>query len=712
MEGEGMTHTDLGTAVIEPLSTITAGSFVDLSFCYTAGHPIDESGYVKIVFRSSIDMGTPQFESPSAPNYCTVLTSGECTIEPRWDPKGHLRSYGRALYLKVTNGYLGRNEQILVRFGDTSHGSRGWQAPSACDDAFELRTFVDPIATYRFKQLSHSPQLRIVAGMPARALCIAPSQVNLDEPFHCSVKLEDKWGNPISTPSIWEHPGFTTAGWKTVTARNILTGLQPESNPINVCASDEGASRYWADFHGQTGETGGIRTAEEYFTFARDVGLLDICCHQPNAFQIPDDVWTTLNKLSQRFNHPGKFVTFPGYEWSGNTPLGGDRNVFYKTEGGAILRSSYELVPDETSAFPLAPTADDLFCALREDSIPPSFVFAHVGGRYANLAMHDEETEVAIEIHSSWGTFEWMIEDALMRGYRIGFCANSDGHKCRPGASYPGAKEFGSLGGLTCVLAESLDRQHIFKAMKARHFYATTGHRPILDVLLKTPDGRQAIMGDVLEPGALRATLAVQAVGTAPIERIDVFNGLENIRHYRPYTHEDLGQRLKITWQGAEIRGRNRRVLWNGSLNLAGNAITDIQPINFWDANNQPELKDESHVHWKSSTTGGNAGLIMTLRDQDRGTLHIKTTQGDVTYRLDEVGLDPLNWDFGGLGKQLIIQRLPDGNSPRSMSFELPMETLHEGDNPIYVRMSQEDGHIAWSSPIYIVNTKHPLDGE
>ena len=92
------------------------------------------------------------------------------------------------------------------------------------------------------------------------------------------------------------------------------------------------------------------------------------------------------------------------------------------------------------------------------------------GGGHADMAMHTEGVEVAMEVHSAWGTFQWPVDDALKRGYRIGICANSDGHKTRPGASHPGASTFGSLGGLTCVLAKKLDRKNIHDAMKKTPF--------------------------------------------------------------------------------------------------------------------------------------------------------------------------------------------------------------------------------------------------
>src|SRR3712207_5847843 len=61
-------------------------------------------------------------------------------------------------------------------------------------------------------------------------------------------------------------------------------------------------------------------------------------------------------------------------------------------------------------------------------------------------------------------------------GARVGgvVVANSDGHKGRQGASHPGALQFGSYGGLTCVLARGLTRAGVFDALRRRHHYATS----------------------------------------------------------------------------------------------------------------------------------------------------------------------------------------------------------------------------------------------
>jgi hypothetical protein len=452
-----MQQIDLGVAHVEPNAPIVAGSFATITYTYEAGHPIDDSGFIRVAFRNVGDFGAPQFADPRAPNYCSVATSGDCRIKPRWDPKGHTRPWWQALYLQIAGGYLDRGERIVVTFGDRSEGSPGWQMQTFREDTFEFKTWVDPIATYTFKELPTSPTLTIVAGTPERAVCIAPSQTLAKAPFAYALRLEDRWGNPTGPVLRFRHPGWEAPGVRTVSAVDERTGLSACSNPIEVLDRAPALQRFWADFHGQTEETCGTNTIEDYFAFARDVGLLDIVAHQGNDFEVSDAFWKTINATTARFHVPGELVTFPGYEWSGNTPLGGDRNIYFVAEGGRIVHSSVDLLPGQRSAYPTADTAAELFDALRTQGGPAAFAFAHVGGRYADLSMHDPEIELAVEIHSAWGTFEWLAQDALRLGYRIGICANSDGHKCRPGSSYPGSGEFGSLGGLTCVLAPELD---------------------------------------------------------------------------------------------------------------------------------------------------------------------------------------------------------------------------------------------------------------
>ena len=180
-------------------------------------------------------------------------------------------------------------------------------------------------------------------------------------------------------------------------------------------------------------------------------------------------------------------------------------------------------------------------------------VFAHVGGRYDDMHRHDAAVERAVEVHSAWGTFEWLLHDAFRLGYRLGVVCNSDGHKGRPGASYPGASLFGAYGGLTCLLARALTREAIWEALRQRHHYGTTGARMLLQVQLHfvrpatrfledpqlgpaaTETISTVMMGDIVQTTDREATVAIEVLASAPIEKIELRNGLEVVETIRPY---------------------------------------------------------------------------------------------------------------------------------------------------------------------------------
>lgn len=690
---------NVGNACIDTTLPVVAGSYQTISYTFKAGHAIDDTGYVKIVFRYAGDFGTPQFSEPEKPNYCTVSTNGDCRIEPRWDTKGHIRPWGKALYLKVMGGFLNRGDSITVIFGDKRQGSPGWRMQTFCETSFEFKTLVDPYATYRFKEVEKSPEMEIIPGEPVKAVCIAPSQVLTGEPFTVFLRLEDRWGNAIGSARKHKKTASGVEKIDTVVVTDTETGLSAESNPFRVVSALPDKKQWWADFHGQSEETIGSNTIENYFRYAQECSVLDIAAHQGNDFQITDEFWEKVNSTTKNFNEPGKFVTFPGYEWSGNTPLGGDRNIYFKHEGKEIFRSSHDLLPMGKSEFSSAPTARELFTKLKPEN---SFAFAHVGGRYADVSMHKEDVEVAMEIHSAWGTFEWLVEDALKCGYRIGICANSDGHKGRPGASYPGANKFGSYGGLTCVLAPVLDRNHIFEALHARHFFATTGHRPIFNVSLKS-DEKVAIMGDIVNNCGREFGIHIEYQGTAAVEYLEIYRGTEVDKCIYFNQQSESGNRIKIIWSGAERRGRDRQTIWDGELLVSGNSIKHLVPVNFWNADKQPQQKSKQLVTWESITTGGLSGVILALDYKKQGTIEINTKQGKYACNVSDINSIPQQTDFGGLGKRLAVNRLPDyGLTCRNIDLNLNLKSPNGGEDPIFVKIVQEDGHMVWSSPIYV----------
>ncbi len=735
----------MGSARIDPQGEFEAGSFQSFTLTYTAGYfGIDDTGSIKIVHRFASDMGRPQFTDPGGWNYTTVEASNGAVLEVKYDGKMNIRPWDKTLFVRVVRGFLREGDRIIVRFGDRRQGSPGIRVQTFHEPTFEFRVLVDAWATYSYVELPLQPQIAVVAGPPVAYKAVLPTMRRAGETFRLGFKGEDQWGNPSyrvsgtfalkanrdvkGLPATVEmHAGEYSTAIDNLSVESpgdlvieVFDGNGARacvSNPLRIVESSP-LLPYWADLHGQSEETIGTNPARDLIEFGRDRAFLDAMSHQGNDFQITTAFWEQLNELTREYNRDGSFVIFPGYEWSGNTGLGGDRNVMFMHEGRQIHRSHHALVEDLSDVGSDANSAEDLFEALKgEDCV----VFAHIGGRYADIAMaHDARIERAVEVHSDWGTFEWLLHDAFEQGYRVGILANSDGHKGRHGASHPGASLFGAYGGLSCILARSLTRADIFDALRRRHHYATTGCRLLLDVrarfdtdaMLHEQDPnlgpaacsavREAMMGDILRHAGRSVSLDVDILSSVPIERVEIRNRLETLETFRPYAADRLGRRIRVVWEGAEYRGRGRQTVWDGSCSLGGNGFERIVPVNMWNLDRKVVQTDPATVRWSALTTGGFGGFDAWLSDPQAGTLEIDTALVKARVNIADIGREDLVFEAGGIGRRIRIFRLPDGNSHCRVNIERRLDLVSGRDNALYVCATLEDGHLAWSSPIYI----------
>jgi hypothetical protein len=734
----------MGSIELVTPGPFVAGSYAELVLVYTAGtFGIDDTGMVKVSWRTTSDLSKPQFDQPAAPNFTTVEASNGAKLDV-WFDRLNIRPYANTLLIRVGRGYLRAGDTLTIRFGDRRQASPGLRLQTNVEKNVELRTAVDAFAAYEFCELPRQPAFDLVAGPVVRWKAILPSLALVGEPFRLALVAEDMWGNPTEDASgtldlmasrplaglpgrITIAPGdgprvienLVANGAGDVDLRVSTFGrFLARANPLRVVTAAP-LRRYWADLHGQSGETIGMGTAEDYFRYARDKAFVDMVGHQGNDFQITDAFWQQLNELTAQFDRPGKFVCLPGYEWSGNTGMGGDRNVFFRREGRPIRRSSHILVEGATSTEAVY-TADKLFAALAGEDCR---VIAHVGGRYADVKYaHDGRIERTVEVHSSWGTFEWLLHDALAMGYRVGVVCHSDDHKGRPGATTPGASTFGAIGGLSCYFMPELTRDALFEALRTRRHYGTTGTRLYLDVrgtfdrevtgFSEDPQlgpaqefsVREAMMGDIIRPNAVPMRLVVEAIGTAPLERVDVLHGVEVVQSARPFAAADLGRRVRVLWQGAEYRGRGRETIWQGKLAVSGNRIARFLPVNFLNPERTvEETAAGAALAWTSVTTGNLAGIDLWLDEARAGGLRIDTNVVSGAVDLAQLDDGTIAFDGGGLGRRLSVYRLPEHDWSRRLTLEHHVVFSGGADLPVYVRVTQADGHQAWSSPIYLI---------
>ena len=691
-----------------------------------------------------------QFTDPKAQGYTTVEASNGATLEAKWEFKRNIRPWSRSLYIGVVKDFLAPGDTITIRFGDRRHGSPGIRVQTYCESEFEFRVFADPIATYDYVALPESPKIchragaRACIGAPCCRRWCAPasrsgcrSRPTTNGAIPPTSSIARCGSRPIGrsracrrrlrfAPGAFAADGRRACGCSgPATARSACSTTAGQelcrANPLRVVPKDAPLVHFWGDTHGQSNETLGTNTAREYFEFGRDKAFLDVMGHQGNDFQITGAFWRELNALTREFDSAGPLRVHPGLR------------VVGQHRGG---RRPQRALPARGRDHPPLLARPDRRCGRhrrRERRTPTRrtscsrsskgkdcVVVAHVGGRYADIKYAHDPMETAVEVHSAWGTFEWILRDAFEKNYRVGIVANSDGHKGRPGACYPGASFFGSYGGLTCFLAERLDRDAIFEAMRRRRHYATTGNRAFLSVTAELASEAEVFLRD---PAAGPHTLGAYAPAVDGRHRprrrrrgrsrhrgggLGADRASRHLRRARarsrpcaPMRPSDLGARVRLVYEGAEYRGRARTTTWDGSLTVEGTRILRTAVINNWNLDRGIQRQDATSLAFKAVTTG-NYGAIDLWLEHATGKLAFKTAPVSGEAAIAELGVEPRVFAAGGLERAVKLQRLPEVMTEPRMALRRRIKLRPTGDTRLYVRVQQEDGHRMWSSPIYL----------
>ena len=184
----------MGAMKLTPAGPFVAGAYAELTLTYTAGtFGIDDTGMVKISWRTTSDMSKPQFDKPAAPNFTTVEASNGAKLEV-WFDRLNIRPYANTLLIRVGPGYLRAGDTLTVRMGDRRQGSPGYRLQTNCEARVELRTSIDAFATYEFTELPQQPSFALVPGPAAQWKTIWPSLAVIGEPFRLAIVAEDGSG--------------------------------------------------------------------------------------------------------------------------------------------------------------------------------------------------------------------------------------------------------------------------------------------------------------------------------------------------------------------------------------------------------------------------------------------------------------------------------------------------------------------------------------
>lgn len=441
--------------------------------------------------------------------------------------------------------------------------------------------------------------------------------------------------------------------------------------------------------------------------------------------------WQEVQSATKKFNRPGDFVTFPGYEWQGDGSSG-DHNVFYLQEGEDICRVN---------------TVAELYKMLQgKDVIAiPHHTAYRPGLRGRDWSVFDEKLSPFAEIFSIHGCSETdeeccgmrsnshlgpsvgagTYQSALNRGYHLGAICSTDNWGEMPGC-------YGN-GRMACI-AHELSRESLWEAFVSRRVYGVTGDRIELDFTVNT-----APMGSIITSDG-RRTIRVNVVGSDEIDRIELLrNGRVIATHCHqgswrmptPGKRSRFKMRIEAGWgpRPNELKVSDRK--WDGILAVAGAKMKGYEPCWISPGQSAPELSGDT-AEFKLLTNTANlnhrwqnsnifefeadiaAELKVELNGQvETGILADFTDcsremwfKEECIALLDKVaGIAPGSPEREDIYHHVAFKAKLHRAMPESAytaSLEIEDDEPFDGEINYRVRIQQRNGERAWSSPIWV----------
>ncbi len=297
---------------------------------------------------------------------------------------------------------------------------------------------------------------------------------------------------------------------------------------------------FWGDIHNHNAIGYAKGSLDRSFKIAKS--HLDFFCFTPHTqwpdmpvmpenahlkwvkgFQVAKDNWENIKRLVKEYYHPGKFVTFLGYEWHSN--YCGDLCIIFPHDKASLnyfedVKSLQQYAKDNNAvliphhpAYKKGWRGQD-WSVLDTDVSPVAEIYSEHGNaeseyspiRYIWHSMGGRDTRNTL--HSLW-----------KQGFRVGVVASTDNHLGFPGA-------YGE--GLAAVYADSLTRESILEAVKAKRTYGVSADRIELDFRL---NGHY--MGESVAPTSQRH-IVVKVKGKGIVDRVEILKNNQVIFRDHP----------------------------------------------------------------------------------------------------------------------------------------------------------------------------------
>ena len=732
---------------------IEAGELASITLQFIVGSiGLDQGATLTIWTDSDSDWAKPQVEDSSADGYLKIIPPSGCATSV------HTPDH-KSFVITLMSGKLSKGDAIEIIIGDRSGGGGGLRAqtfyeprrnflcevnPSGAESANWTPMGADTKREYgKGTGSATTAVLRITGGDAYELSVISPSDIEIGSGFALQLKASDIWGNPaekylgkveIKAPGLVLPEGnslefseenggirriegavFTEEGANRIDIEDRDNGLFASSNQIRIYQKLPALKLFWGDPH--SGQVGDASKIGDYFRYARDISALDFAGYQRNDSAHSTDEYEIQQAEEKSYHELGRFVPLPGYEWSAAVEVGGHHNVYFGRFDQPMKRwkGADKLGrPDESDL----PHVKDLHNYYRGTD---TVITPHVGGTHANLEWHDPSLEPVLEVTSTHGSFEWFLMESIERGYQMGFVGGNDCHTGRAGDDRPGYQERRySKGGLTGIYADQLTLKSILEAMKAKRVYATTGARIRA---LVTVDGH--FIGEKYSCDSV-CEIKVDVEGTGPLERIEVYRGL-NLIHTEEISGTPTGNKIRVLWDGASRWSSYSGIRWDGHVDVSDGQIGDVRTIRFDSPRSNYERISTSKLSLNGWACGYPSGIVFDLsksteseisvvmnsslivgptfaahgeKDALRRMAHAPGDSVRVSGTLTQLQNGPMRVNLGHSNRSVTLGLAPEPITDRSQ-FSVIDKDVQPGVNPYWVKVVQQDMEMAWISPVF-----------
>jgi hypothetical protein len=343
------------------------------------------------------------------------------------------------------------------------------------------------------------------------------------------------------------------SGLAAILVAAMAMGQDPSlHDPPSETARKQNLHVYWGDLHGHSGVSDGTQNNEtpkrespaDYYRYGRDVAKLDFLALTDHAELTSDAEWTHVREAARQYDALGRFVPLIGYEWSDETK-GHKVVLFPDLAGGPIyaapsarkhfgqpwLERPESSFVDYPEFFPLVRRSGAIVLAAHpslgdcrtdwdyhDPDVQRNVEIAGTTGNPGGLAETWYESPSTPRQHPNQrGVVGCWVQDALARGYHLGFCGVNDTHSCEPG-----------LKAKTAILARELSRESLFDAVRQRRVYAVSRERVALWFAI---NGHA--MGEEFQT-ADPLSIEVSAACHQPIARIEILRNNQVVWHTTP----------------------------------------------------------------------------------------------------------------------------------------------------------------------------------